>query len=224
MQRETEDIRFSVIVPVYNVQNYLAACVGSVVEQPGPPDWECILVDDGSTDRSGKMCDAFAGTCPGVSVIHRDNGGLAAARNTGIAAARGEFLLFLDSDDLWPPHMLEDLRAELDAHPGYDWYIGRYQELDEATGQISEPRAGTFQPGPCAERDYAARTKRLYDSAGWSVWKYCLRREYLLGTKIRFWEPVRWAEDWPFDRCGDDSLPPGPRRQPAQREQPARAP
>lgn len=198
MQREGE-VRFSVIVPVYNVQNYLAACVGSVVEQPGPADWECILVDDGSTDRSGKMCDAFAATCPGVTVVHRENGGLAAARNTGIAAARGTFLLFLDSDDFWPPRMLEELRAELAAHPGYDWYIGRYQSLDEAAGIISEPRAGQFKPGPFYSRDYAARVARLYDACGWSVWKYCLRREYLLGSRIQFWEQVRWAEDWPFD-------------------------
>ena len=51
---------FSIIIPVYNVQNYLSACVKSVVEQPGPRDWECILVDDGSTDQSVAMCDAFA--------------------------------------------------------------------------------------------------------------------------------------------------------------------
>ena len=197
MQREG-DVRFSVIVPVYNVQNYLAACVGSVVQQAGAPDWECILVDDGSTDASGKMCDAFAETCPGVSALHRENGGLSAARNTGIAAARGEFLLFLDSDDFWPAGMLQDLRAVLDAHPGYDWYVGRYRELDEATGRITEPRAAQFRPGPFSDPDYAARTARLFDTCGWSVWKYCLRRQTLLGTGIRFWESVRWAEDWPF--------------------------
>ena len=95
----TGNITFSVIVPVYNVQAYLSACVKSVVEQAGPADWECILVDDGSTDACPAMCDAFAQLCPGVTVIHRSNGGLAAARNTGIKAAKGKWLLFLDSDD-----------------------------------------------------------------------------------------------------------------------------
>lgn len=104
----TGNITFSVIVPVYNVQAYLSACVKSVVEQAGPADWECILVDDGSTDACPAMCDAFAQLCPGVTVIHRSNGGLAAARNTGIKAAKGKWLLFLDSDDYWPPHMLEN--------------------------------------------------------------------------------------------------------------------
>ena len=75
----TGNITFSVIVPVYNVQAYLSACVKSVVEQAGPADWECILVDDGSTDACPAMCDAFAQLCPGVTVIHRSNGGLAAA-------------------------------------------------------------------------------------------------------------------------------------------------
>ena len=84
---------FSIIIPVYNVQNYLSACVKSVVEQPGPRDWECILVDDGSADQSGAMCDALAAELPGLQVIHRENGGLAAARNTGLKAATGDWLL-----------------------------------------------------------------------------------------------------------------------------------
>lgn len=128
----TGNITFSVIVPVYNVQAYLSACVKSVVEQAGPADWECILVDDGSTDACPAMCDAFAQLCPGVTVIHRSNGGLAAARNTGIKAAKGKWLLFLDSDDYWPPHMLEKLRAALAAAPGYRWYVCRYLEQDES--------------------------------------------------------------------------------------------
>ena len=65
---------FSIIIPVYNVQNYLSACVKSVVEQPVPRDWECILVDDGSTDQSGAMCDALAAELPGLQVIHRPQG------------------------------------------------------------------------------------------------------------------------------------------------------
>ena len=95
--------RFSIIVPVYNVQNYLAACVKSVAEQAGERDWECILVDDGSTDLSGQLCDALAAEIPGLRVIHRENGGLAAARNTGLQAAQGDWLLFWTVMTPWPP-------------------------------------------------------------------------------------------------------------------------
>ena len=119
---------FSIIIPVYNVQNYLSACVKSVVEQPGPRDWECILVDDGSTDQSGAMCDALAAELPGLQVIHRENGGLAAARNTGLKAATGDWLLFLDSDDAMAPGLLAQLRGALAAHPDCDWFIGKHLE------------------------------------------------------------------------------------------------
>lgn len=198
---EQTPIRFSVIVPVYNVQNYLCACVKSVVEQPGEADWECILVDDGSTDQSGKMCDAFAETCPGVIALHRENGGLAAARNTGLEAAKGEWVLFLDSDDLWPADLLPNLRAALDAAPGYDWYVGRYLELDAAAPK-SEPAAPSlpaFTPGPFESADYAARVQKLYESGNWSVWRFCIRRSFLEKPGVTFWPQVVWAEDYPFD-------------------------
>ena len=132
--------QFSIIVPVYNVQNYLAACVKSVAEQPGPRDWECILVDDGSTDTSGQICDVLAAEIPGLRVLHQQNGGLANARNTGLAAAKGEWVLFLDSDDAMAPGLLDTLRRELAAHPDFDWFIGKHLEwkhdgtLTEHTG------------------------------------------------------------------------------------------
>lgn len=92
-------MRFSVIVPVYNVSAYLQDCVDSLTAQTFD-DYEIILVDDGSTDGSEMLCDGFQRAFPGrIRVIHQTNGGLGAARNTGLAAARGEYLLFVDSDD-----------------------------------------------------------------------------------------------------------------------------
>ena len=198
MQRDG-NVRFSVIVPVYNVQRYLPLCVKSVAEQPGPPDWECILVDDGSTDACGALCDAFAAEIPGVVALHQKNQGLAAARNTGIAAAKGEWLLFLDSDDEWAPDMLAHLRRTLEEHPGHDWYVARYLSLDEADGALREPAAVRLVPGGFESDDYAARVARLYDSAHWSVWKFCLRRQFLAESGVAFWPGVVWAEDYPFD-------------------------
>ena len=88
------------IIPVYNVEQYIKECICSVLAQ----DYEfleVILVDDGSRDRSGAICDAYAAEDPRVKVIHKVNGGLSDARNTGIAAATGDYVLFLDGDDLW---------------------------------------------------------------------------------------------------------------------------
>ncbi len=89
----------SVIVPVYNAGRYLAACVASVRAQSFV-DWELILVDDGSTDESGALCDAFAAEEPQVRVLHQENAGVSAARNAGLDAARGVYIAFLDADDV----------------------------------------------------------------------------------------------------------------------------
>ena len=98
----------SVIIPVYKVEAYLTACVESVLAQTYQ-NVEIILVDDGSPDSCPRMCDEFAARDSRIRVIHKENGGLSSARNAGIDAAKGEYLAFLDSDDLWTPLFLERL-------------------------------------------------------------------------------------------------------------------
>lgn len=88
----------SVIVPVYNVIKYLDECVASIVAQTYK-EWECILVNDGSTDGSGAICDKWALQDGRIRVIHQENGGVSKARNRGIEEANGEFIVFVDSDD-----------------------------------------------------------------------------------------------------------------------------
>ncbi len=101
--------KISVIVPVYNVDKYLSACLDSLISQTSG-DFEIIVVDDGSTDKSPAMCDAYAAEYPDrVTVIHQENKGLGGARNTGIKAATGDYLFFLDSDDTVDPDALERL-------------------------------------------------------------------------------------------------------------------
>lgn len=92
--------KISVIIPVYNVEKYLIECVNSVLVQSFQ-DYEMILVDDGSTDNSGRICDEYAEKYSQIKVIHKKNGGLSDARNFGIKEAKGDYLIFLDSDDLW---------------------------------------------------------------------------------------------------------------------------
>ena len=98
----------SVIVPVYNVEKYLERCVKSIVAQTYK-DLEILLIDDGSTDKSGKMCDDFQQTDSRIKVFHKQNGGLSDARNYGIEHSSGEFISFVDSDDYIDEKMLETL-------------------------------------------------------------------------------------------------------------------
>ena len=108
-------MKVSIIIPVFNMADYLPRCMDSLLVQD-LTDCEILLVDDGSTDgRSGPLCDRYAREYPScVTAIHRENGGLGAARNTGLAAATGEYVLFVDSDDYVCPEMLETLAGYME--------------------------------------------------------------------------------------------------------------
>lgn len=98
----------SIIVPVYQVERYLPQCVESILAQTFP-DFELILVDDGSKDGSGQICDEYAGRDSRVKVVHQENGGAAAARNHGLEQAAGNYFMFVDGDDSIAPVMVERL-------------------------------------------------------------------------------------------------------------------
>ena len=104
------DKLISVIVPIYNVEEYLNECVDSILNQTYK-NLEIILVDDGSTDKSGIICDDYAKIDSRIKVIHKKNGGLSDARNVGIDRALGEFIIFIDSDDYIDHSMCEILLA-----------------------------------------------------------------------------------------------------------------
>ena len=96
----------SIIVPVYKVEKYLKKCVDSILAQTFS-DFELILVDDGSPDNSGRICDDYAKKDARVRVVHKQNGGLSSARNAGIEVAKGKYLGFVDSDDYIAEDMYE---------------------------------------------------------------------------------------------------------------------
>lgn len=102
------DVTVSVVIPVYNVEKYLKECVDSVLKQTYPL-FEIILVDDGSTDLSGNICDEYAASDNRIKVIHKINGGLSSARNSGLGKSTGKYVYFLDSDDYIVPQTLEML-------------------------------------------------------------------------------------------------------------------
>lgn len=108
-------MRVSIIVPIYNVEKYLRKCVESLLCQDlSPEEYEIILVDDGSPDRCGEICDEYASRYANIKVVHRENGGLSAARNSGIDVAQGKYIQFVDSDDYLEPNVLKSLVQKME--------------------------------------------------------------------------------------------------------------
>ena len=127
-----ESLLISVIIPVYNGEQFIDRAVQSVLCQMDG-SIELILVDDGSKDQSGPLCDAYAAKYPHIRVIHKENGGLSSARNAGIASANGEYLLFLDVDDFLEPETCERIIAVITSyHPDcidFGWkYVSSHSE------------------------------------------------------------------------------------------------
>lgn len=120
----------SVIVPVYRVEPWLSSCVDSILSQSFT-DFELILVDDGSPDSCGQICENYAANDVRIKVIHRPNGGLSAARNSGLAIAQGRYVSFVDSDDTLTPEFLERLYGAAKQNAA-DMVVCGYAETDEA--------------------------------------------------------------------------------------------
>ncbi len=135
------DKRISIIIPVYNVENYISECVESVINQTYKA-LQIILVDDGSADESGKICDSYAEKDPRILVIHKENGGLSDARNAGTARADGDFVFYLDSDDFLSAdsvRVLTDLQASADADLTIGSFFYRYDShTDTAKTRFAE--------------------------------------------------------------------------------------
>ena len=135
-------MKFSFIIPVYNVAQYLDECIKSVLRQ-SYKDYEIVLVDDGSTDGSEKLCDKYASEYERIRVIHQKNAGVSVSRNVGIQAAKGEYFIFIDSDDVWIGDKLGLLAEKTKEEP--DIIAFEYQnfyeikELNERKSAFSLP-------------------------------------------------------------------------------------
>ena len=135
MDRSDGSPLISVVVPVFRVEKYLERCVRSIMAQTWC-DIEIILVDDGSDDRCPQLCDGFAAADNRVRVIHKPNGGLSSARNAGIEAAAGGYLMFIDSDDCIEPEMAEKLYRAL-IESGADMSVCGYRCVGENGEELS---------------------------------------------------------------------------------------
>lgn len=126
----------SVIVPVYNVERYLERCVTSLIEQTHK-NLEIILVDDGSPDNSGKLCEQLARCDDRIKVIHKENGGLSSARNAGLNVAKGNFLSFIDSDDFIESDMIKKMYDDILQESADIATIGRLDDFEDKESVLS---------------------------------------------------------------------------------------
>ena len=164
----------SVIVPVYKAEDYLHACVDSILSQT-VSDFELILVDDGSPDGCGAICDDYAARDSRVRVIHQENQGQAAARNHAFSIAKGEWVCFVDSDDAVHPQMLERL-GQAAAESGAAMSMCRMLEAPEMPEDFSSPVEVSWELLSMAEESLVA----LFDAGDYPGWVACaklIRRE-----------------------------------------------
>lgn len=132
------EVLVSVIIPVYNVENYLRECLNSVIDQ-SYSNMEILLIDDGSTDNSGKVCDEYAQKDKRIKVIHKENGGVSSARNLGLDIAQGEYIAFIDSDDRVHETYIEKLYKKIRAEKADVCLCHFSQLINEKLKKIKEP-------------------------------------------------------------------------------------
>lgn len=187
---------FSLLVPVYNVAAYLDTCLQSLVNQTYG-DFEIILLDDGSPDNSGALCDAWAEKDARIRVIHRENRGLFTTRLDEIEAAHGAYLVFVDSDDYVSENLLAFLKARIDEHDCDVVMYGRYivdnQGAEKRLPLAVYPDGTVFE----ANQRHVILSRQYQNNDLNSIWSKCVRRSVLMDcmTQLRAYEGVNSGED-----------------------------
>lgn len=203
-KRWENGIKITVIMPVYMVEEYVSKAIESILGQRNQDgnsfsEWEMILVDDGSPDRAGEICDSYARNDSRIKVIHQKNAGAPMARNTAIKIAAGEYLYFMDSDDWCEPTMLSDLYT-LAKRDGAQlvisgFYIDTFYNLERGkyvTGDYI-PEDAVYQ---CKE-DFRQNAYKLFDkNMLYPPWNKLYLREYIIDNNLFF--PHTFWDDFPF--------------------------
>ncbi len=187
----------SIVIPVYNAGRFLWECVNSVRRQTFT-QWEAILVDDGSTDKSVGICDKVVQDEPRFSVIHKENGGVSRARNAGVDAARGKYLMFLDADDMMTPTYLEKMVDAMETYET-DLVICSYERF---RGDWTQKYVFTrFSVVLMKERSQflAVYTDSRTNLFGVSIWAKLYRMDYIRQGNLRFDPDITYEEDCDFN-------------------------
>lgn len=177
----------SVIVPCYNQANFLPESLKSIQNQ-NYPDWEAVVVDDGSTDNTAETAREFQAHDHRIRYLYQMNKGLAGARNTGIRSAQADIIALLDSDDLWEPGFLEIMLSKLKAHPQAAAVYCGIQFIDETGRQVGQPNVTISLP--------ADFHKKLVNEGNWLAAHSVVFRKALASEVGLFDESLQALEDW----------------------------
>ena len=190
-------LKYSVIIPVYNVENYLHRCINSILTQEYT-DLEILLIDNGSKDGSGTLCDDYAERFSNIKSYHIPNNGVGSARNFGLAKAQGEFICFVDADDYLVGNLFSDMENQLDS--GLDLLVfSYYNSLEKNLSETT--RSAKILPieGKKDRNQFIALFTELFLSdMMYTVWNKIYRREFLEEHRIMF-EQYELGEDVRFN-------------------------
>ncbi len=193
---EMDNIKISVIMPVYKVEEYVGKAIESIQAQT-LTEFEFLIVDDGTPDKSGEICDAYAAQDNRIHVIHKENGGAPSARNVAIDIAKGKYLYFMDSDDWAEPDMLLDMYELAEKHQSQltiaGFFIDTYYEKNKYITTNFTAFDGVFDN----KEEFRSQAYRMFDTNMlYSPWNKLFLREYIMENNLRF--PQTFWDDFPF--------------------------
>lgn len=181
--------KISIIIPVYNTEKFLPLCIDSILSQ-SYSDFELLLVNDGSIDNSGSICDEYAEKDSRIRVFHQENKGVSRARNVGLSNAKGKWIFFCDSDD-----HLSSNDGLFNLHKYFDQNISLIQFSH------SNVKSGIIQSYNNQKEENQILTKLdfiRYGSFKKELWKQLFKRSIIEKHNLRFLENISYAEDWEF--------------------------
>lgn len=183
----------SIIIPVYKAEKHILRCVNSILSQSFT-DYELILIDDGSPDASGAICDEIAQRYTHIRVFHTENGGVSKARNIGLDNAKGDYVLFVDADDEMAPHALHYFHQTLLQYPDIDIIQGGVTGI----GGTWKPVLDKNREWPDFKVSQEWVSEVLLHQACWGVWSKLFKREIIELNNIRFIPDIIMGEDQLF--------------------------
>ncbi len=190
------NVKFSIIVPIYNVEEYLEECLNSVMSDEYN-NYEVVLINDGSSDRSAEICKKYTEAYPGIiRLINKENEGLCIARNIGIKEAKGEYIIFLDSDDFWERNILVDLDKITIGKADVILGNGFFYEYGDLYERRSHELEDVFSKSDSCEMTLIKFLKSPYN--GMTVWEHVYRTDFLRKNQLDFrpgilHEDVEWT-------------------------------